>query len=436
MEVQGSASRPYVLKNVAGVYSCSCPAWRNQSLPIERRTCKHLRQLRGDAAEEARIGTALPPVPLAGKNGDAPPRLLLAEVWDGSTDPTGWWLSEKLDGVRAYWDGTRFLSRQGNRYHAPDWFTAGLPGVPLDGELWLGRKQFQRAVSIVRRQDQTDLWQEVCFLVFDAPAVDTGFEERLEFLRSCLAHHQPPYARLHAHLVCRGVGHLQQQLAHVEAQGGEGLMLRQPRSRYVAGRSPTLLKVKRFRDAEALVVGHEPGRGRHRGRLGALLVELADGTRFAVGTGLTDADRDRPPPVGTTITFRYQELTDRGVPRFPVFGGIRADAAPLLTLYPGGLAMSRGSGATARRFEFSAGRSHKFWEISTSGAVVTVCFGRIGSQGQVTVKSFADAAAAEEHVARMIRQKLVKGYHEVPSPDTPGSKLCATIRSRSSRKAA
>src|SRR5207244_5075318 len=143
IEMQGSGSRPYVLKNVGGVYSCSCPAWRNQSLAIEQRTCKHLRKLRGDAAEEARIGNALPATPReTASEGKAPP-LLLAESWDGSSDPAGWWLSEKLDGVRAYWDGNHFLSRLGNIYHAPDWLTTGLPKEPLDGELWLGRKQFQ-----------------------------------------------------------------------------------------------------------------------------------------------------------------------------------------------------------------------------------------------------------------------------------------------------
>src|ERR1700676_2154130 len=150
-EMKGSGSKPYVLKNVGGVYSCTCPAWRNQSIGIERRSCKHLRKLRGDATEEARIGSALPakPAPKAEGDGQAPP-LLLAEKWDNVTDPTGWWLSEKLDGVRAYWDGTQILSRQGNLFHAPLWFSAGLPAEPLDGELWLGRKKFQRTVSIVR----------------------------------------------------------------------------------------------------------------------------------------------------------------------------------------------------------------------------------------------------------------------------------------------
>src|SRR5262245_35748711 len=147
MEMQGSGSRPYLLKNTGGVYSCSCPAWRNQSVGIERRTCKHLRKLRGDAAEEERIGGALPARPTETEKDASAPALLLAESWDGTTDPTGWWLSEKLDGVRAYWDGRQFLSRLGNVFYAPDWFVAGLPEAPLDGELWLGRKQFQRTVS-------------------------------------------------------------------------------------------------------------------------------------------------------------------------------------------------------------------------------------------------------------------------------------------------
>src|SRR6478609_7109030 len=125
VEMKGSGTKPYVLKNTGGVYSCTCPAWRNQNTAIERRTCKHLRKLRGDAAEEARLGAALPARPAAPAGDREAPPLLLAESWDGATDPTGWWMSEKLDGVRAYWDGQQFLSRQGNLYHAPDWFVAG-----------------------------------------------------------------------------------------------------------------------------------------------------------------------------------------------------------------------------------------------------------------------------------------------------------------------
>src|SRR5689334_6705459 len=139
VEMKGSGSKPYVLKNVGGVYSCTCPAWRNQSLGIEKRTCKHLRKLRGDAAEEARIGGAVPVRKTKAEGdeeGEGPP-VLLAERWDNEADLAGWWMSEKLDGVRAYWDGTQFLSRLGNVYVAPEWFVAGLPSTPLDGELWI-----------------------------------------------------------------------------------------------------------------------------------------------------------------------------------------------------------------------------------------------------------------------------------------------------------
>src|SRR5205085_463991 len=206
--MQGSGSKPYQLKNVGGVYSCTCPAWRSQSLPIERRTCKHLRKLRGDAAEEARIGGALPQKPVKakadGEESEGPP-VLLAETWDNALDLAGWWMSEKLDGVRAYWDGKQFLSRQGNLFHAPDWFVEGLPSVPLDGELWVARKAFQRTVGIVRRQDKPDIWKEVKYLIFDAPAAGGPFEERLKFLADGVRSWKAKFAAVHEHVVCKGV---------------------------------------------------------------------------------------------------------------------------------------------------------------------------------------------------------------------------------------
>src|SRR5262249_28272813 len=157
--------------------------------------------------------------------------------------------------------------------------------------------------SIIRRQDQNGLWKEIRFLVFDAPALAGPFEERLEFVRGRLIEHRPPFAEAHPQSRCTGLGHLREEPAPSETPGGEGLMLRQPGSAYEVGRSLTLLKVKRFHDAEARVIAHQPGTGRHRGRLGALLVQLADGTQFAVGTGFSDAERESPPTVGSTITF-------------------------------------------------------------------------------------------------------------------------------------
>jgi DNA ligase-1 len=452
-EVKGSARLPYVLKNVGGVYSCTCPAWRNQSIGIERRTCKHLRAYRGEAAEKLRIGDALPARAKAadeaeGEATDKAPGLLLANTWQNDIDLAGWWLSEKLDGVRAYWDGRQFLSRLGNVFHAPDWFVEGLPEQPLDGELWVDRQAFQRTVSIVRRQDKSDHWRQIRYLVFDMPAVAAPFEERLAELRDRLASLRSQFATPHDHQQCRGLDHLREELARVNAIGGEGLMLREPGSRYEAGRSSTLLKVKTFHDAEARVVEHLPGAGRHKGRLGAVLAELPDGTSFSIGTGFSDAQRENPPPVGSIVTFRYQELSDRGVPRFPSFVRVRADAGAAPAAAAGGkkgratksfkgsktvsaanidASSTSASAATApaapapaaatgtRRFEFIEGSAAKFWEIAVNDADVTVRFGRIGTNGQTQTKTLPTADKARQHADKLIAEKTGKGYVEVVS---------------------
>jgi DNA ligase-1 len=346
-------------------------------------------------------------------------------------------MSEKLDGVRAYWDGKQFLSRQGNIYHAPDWFIEGLPTVPLDGELWIDRKKFQRTVSIVRRQDKSDLWNEVRFLIFDAPSATGGFEERLACLKDALAKGSAKFARQHAHERCKSLEALRAELARIEALAGEGLMLRQPGSKYVAGRSSTLLKVKTFHDAEAVVIGHQAGAGRHKGRMGALLVRLPNGTDFAIGTGFSDRERENPPNIGATVTFRYQELSDAGVPRFPSWVGVRLDAsakpaqakldisvskpvqeslvtrAPAPTTTAGAPAAATSTaGSKPRYFEFTDDTSNKFWEVSQSGNSMTTRWGRIGSNGQYKTKTFADEQSAANAVAKLIQDKTDEGYVE------------------------
>jgi DNA ligase-1 len=187
-------------------------------------------------------------------------------------------------------------------------------------------------------------------------------------------------------------------------------MLRRAGSRYEAGRSATLLKVKRFLDAEARVLGHQEGAGRHKGRLGALLVETADGTTFAVGTGFSDVERSSPPSVGSLITFRYQELSEGGVPRFPSYVGLRAEAEvpPPRDTVEAALPIAAGT----RRFELSEGGAHKFWEVAVRGAEVTVRYGRLGTAGQTGVKAFPDEAAAQKHAEKLIAEKTRKGYAE------------------------
>jgi DNA ligase-1 len=225
---------------------------------------------------------------------------------------------------------------------------------------------------------------------------------------------------LHAHERCRNLEALRAELARIEAMGGEGLMLRQPGSKYVAGRSATLLKVKTFHDAEALVVGHQAGAGKHTGRLGALLVRLPDGTDFAIGTGFSDRERANPPAIGATVTFRYQELSEAGVPRFPSYVGVRMDVAvkPATIASPKAESKSTGisktAGARSRYFEFVEGTSSKFWEVSQAGNTMTTRWGRIGSAGQSKTKTFIDQQAAADAMAILVEEKTDEGYLERP----------------------
>ncbi len=256
----------------------------------------------------------------------APPALALANVYQGGIDLERYWVSEKLDGVRARWDGTALYSRRGNRFNAPPWFSKGFPRVPLDGELWMSRGTFELVSGTVRRQTPDPAtWRRVRFMVFDLPADDRTFDDRLRRLRAMFSGGEAPHISLIEQFRVTDSTQLMATLERVVAAGGEGLMLRNGDSRYRAGRSGDLLKLKTHEDAEAVVVGHLPGRGKYAGMLGSLVVEMPDGRRFKLGTGFSDAERRQPPPVGATVTYKYHGKTRNGLPRFASFLRLRED---------------------------------------------------------------------------------------------------------------
>lgn len=256
----------------------------------------------------------------------APPNLLLAEVYEEGVELKHYWVSEKLDGVRAYWDGERFLSKQGHVYNAPEWFTEGFPETPMDGELWMGRGRFAELSGAVRKHIPVDAeWQEVRYRVFDLPTSSLPFSGRVQQMREILV---PSGSRFLAMIEQRqGVSHveLMTRLDKVTDSGGEGLMLHHGESLYRAGRSSDVQKVKRYQDAEAVVIGHTEGTGKYEGMMGALVVELAEGRHFKIGTGFSDAERAAPPPLGAVITYKFYGLTATGLPRFASFMRIRDD---------------------------------------------------------------------------------------------------------------
>ena len=253
-----------------------------------------------------------------------PPPLLLAKPYTDDIDVRDYWVSEKLDGVRAYWDGQRLLSRRGNVFQAPAWFTEGFPPHPLDGELWLGRGAFEATVSAVRKQRPVAAeWRQLSYQVFELPGAAGDFTRRLARLERIVAAVNSPYLKLIPHQRLKDQAALQRKLDEVVAGGGEGLMLHRADSLYETGRGNALLKLKTYEDAEAVVIAHLPGKGRNLGRLGALLVEMPDGKQFKIGSGFSDQERENPPPVGALVTYKYYGLSRRGIPRFASFLRIR-----------------------------------------------------------------------------------------------------------------
>ena len=252
------------------------------------------------------------------------PALSLANVYHDGVDAAQYWVSEKLDGVRAYWDGNALYSRQGNRFHVPAWFVKDFPKTPLDGKLWMGRGAFETLSGIVRRKKPNDEdWRNIRFMVFDLPADSADFAGRLRRLKKIFSAIKSPQIGLVEQFRVADSAELKTTLRRVVSQGGEGLMLRKAVSRHKAGRSDDLLKLKLHEDAEAIVIAHLPGKGKYKGMLGALLVETSDGKRFKLGSGFSDQERRQPPPIGAIVTYKHYGKTRKGIPRFASFLRIR-----------------------------------------------------------------------------------------------------------------
>jgi DNA ligase 1 len=275
------------------------------------------------AAAPLPVATVAPMATAIADAASSPPPLLLAREWPDDGDPSGFLVSEKYDGVRAFWDGRTLRFRSGLVVAAPRWFTERLPARPLDGELWLGRGRFEALSGLVRRSDGSpashDDWQAISYRVFELPGAPGDFRQRAAALQALVTAQRWPALVAVEQSVVAGSPALQRRLDAVVAGGGEGLMLHRADARYVTGRAAVLYKHKPLHDAEALVLAHQPGQGRLAGRLGALTVRTDDGRTLRIGTGFSEAQRVSPPAPGQRITFTHRGWTAQGLPRFASF---------------------------------------------------------------------------------------------------------------------
>ncbi len=262
------------------------------------------------------------------------PDLFLLRTYQKSKDVTDWVMSEKLDGMRAYWNGHQLVSRGGKIINAPEWFIRNFPPFELDGELWTKRNDFENIVSIVRRQQPDDRWSQITYRIFEVPKQTGGLLDRLSVLQLYLKERSQSSDQENlSHLLIipqikiKNQQHLDAFFQHVLSQGGEGVVIRDPVAIYQTGRLKNALKRKSYQDAECEVAGYQPGRGKYQGQVGALKCRLKNQSVIRIGSGLSDQQRKQPPAIGSVITFKYYGLTAKGLPRFPVFLRHRVFAA-------------------------------------------------------------------------------------------------------------
>ena len=248
------------------------------------------------------------------------PKLLLLKTYKDQ-NITGWVMSEKLDGIRAYWDGKNLLSRGGNIIHAPKWFTKNYPPFEIDGELWTKRGDFENISSIVRDKTPSKEWIEITHHIFEVPNAKGTLFERLKKVEL----YQDSIIKIVPQIFIRDKNHLQQFLMDIESKGGEGVVVRDPKALYIAKRTSKALKVKTFLDKECKITAYNGGHGKYSGILGSVTCQMDNNVTFKIGSGFSIDERKDPPSIGSVITFKYKEMTKYGKPRFPVFLRVRKD---------------------------------------------------------------------------------------------------------------
>ena len=260
---------------------------------------------------------------------------MLANVYHEGVDLDQYWISEKYDGVRALWDGKKLVSRGGNTYEAPEWFIRDFPKQKLDGELWVGRQQFELLLSTVRdHEPDNEAWKKVRYMVFDMPELSKQgltmtIDERIPHINKVIKQTNIDWLQAVQQWKVTSHENLMKALAEITGAGAEGLMLHRGSSFYKGKRSRDLLKIKPYEDAEAMVVGHVGGKGKYTNKMGALVVEtlitetFRDKIRFKLGTGFSDEERLNPPQIGDIVTYQFRGKTKNNIPRFASFLRIR-----------------------------------------------------------------------------------------------------------------
>lgn len=247
------------------------------------------------------------------------------KVYQGNEDIENWLMSEKLDGIRGYWNGKHLQTRKGKLLYAPEWFLVNFPPFELDGELWSDRNRFEFIQSTVLDAKPSEDWRKITYNIFEVPNAEGDFYARLQKAKEWFSTHPNKSVRIIPQIKCENKEHLQQFLKMIESKGGEGVIVKDPSQGYHTGRSPHVLKVKNFYDMEGTVIAINPGKGKFEKMMGSLTLKLENDLTFKLGTGFSNEVRGNPPDIGSIVTFKYFGFTKNGKPKFASYLRIRKD---------------------------------------------------------------------------------------------------------------
>jgi DNA ligase-1 len=248
------------------------------------------------------------------------PKLQLARNFRNNIKIKNYWVSEKLDGVRGYWNGQQLLTRSGNILSPPRWFTKNWPDTAMGGEIWSARGEFEQISACIRAKTSSgQCWKKLKLMLFDLPNQDISFTDRITTMKKIVTASHSPHLRMIRQVKIDSTQRLYSLLDNIVDNNGEGLMLHLESAYYQSGRSKNVLKLKKHYDAEAKVIAHMPGKGKYIGLLGAIKVQTPEGLIFKIGSGFSDKERQNPPKIGSLISYKYIGKTQRGVPRFASF---------------------------------------------------------------------------------------------------------------------
>ncbi len=233
---------------------------------------------------------------------------------------TNWYMSEKLDGIRAYWNGKELLSKNGNKIYTPNWFIKDFPPFELDGELWTKRNDFENIQNIVLDENPTIKWEGITYNIFEVPNTNGDFNKRLEKIKLWLDSNPNKYIKIIPQKICKNEIELDNFLKELLKQKAEGVIIKNPNLDYFVGRSDDILKVKNFYDDEGLVIGLNYSKDN---KFKSLKIKLNNGVVFNLGGGFSDIERKNPPKIGDIVTFKYYDLTKNNKPKFASYLRIR-----------------------------------------------------------------------------------------------------------------